>query len=298
MKTPTTAMLGGLLLLGAAAAGPVHAIASLVIDRGLPVYNIAAPNLNSAAGVNRSNVSWGDIGAGWMTGDTFDMPTTSASWVIDTIRVWSAAIPVASPNALGDLYSSITLYADLYSNVGNPGSPVPADWAVHQTGAISGNSSVNPNIKFTRVYYQGASSPNNEYQGQNGTTWYQLWQVDFTNLNWLVNPGQKIQFGVDGQAKTSLVWQNHASNHDLSNSPQQDWDDVFSFIQLSTDVIGDCDSGDPADAAFCGWDKSSDINVQVFATPAPGSLALALGGLFGLFAARSYRGAGASPAQA
>lgn len=289
--------LGIALLLGVAPAGPVYATADLVVDRGLPIINI-----NDAAGADRSNIAWGGYPTGtaadtvfWLTGDTFRMPDLSAGqqWTIDTIRIWSPAIPdgnapSGNPYQLGDIYDSITLYAGAYEDRPRA-NPLPE----LSTGNITGNTSDNPHIQFTRVYYNNNGTTN--FQGQ--TADYQIWQVDFTHLNWVVDPLTLIEFGIDAMGDD--FWYNHASNAALSGSPQQGANGWFSQINAGDLMeIYDCDSGVPADAAFCGWDKSSDINVQVFATPAPGSLALALGGLFGLFAARSYRGAGASPAQA
>lgn len=276
------APLGLSLLLGIGATGSAQAVATLVVDRGLPVANLTTPNLNISAGVNRSNVDWSGYTAGgqsFITGDTFQMPVDQ-QWTIDTIRTWSPAIPLAGSDTLGSLYSSITLYADLYSNLGND----PATWAINKAGTISGNTS-NNDITFTRVLYQDATAPNDDYQGQSGT-WYQIWQVDFKNLNWVVTPGDWIVFGVDAAALTTLPWSNHASNAALSNSPQQDADDFFTFINMTAGFYGDWYDCDSASDPECVWGNSSDINVQVFATPAPGSLALALIGLFGLSAAR------------
>jgi len=272
-----------LLALGAVAAGPVQATADLVVDRGLPIYDSTTPNLN--AGGARSNISWGGytiVDESWISGDIFAMPDLPAGqqWTIDTIRIWSPAIPRDGGGTLGDFYSSITLYADLYSELGNTAL------SLRSTGSISGNvSGNNPNIKFTRVSYQGASGDDVDYLGQDAN-WYQLWQVDFTNLGWVVPPSEWIQFGVDAAANTQLPWVNHASNAEFSNNPtQQDADGYFTYISM-LNALGnsyDCESGtDPE----CVWTKPSDINVQVFATPAPGSLALALIGLLGLSAAR------------
>ena len=267
--------LSAALLLGAVAAVPAHVSAGLVVDRGLPTAN-----LNDAAGANRSNISWGGYqdanGAFWFTGDTFVMPDLPAGkqWTIDTIRIWSPAIPVGNTE-LGDVYDSIALYAGTFED--------PRTTALPQrsSGNISGNTSSNPNIQFTRVYYNNDGVTN--YQGNED---YQVWQVDFTHLGWVVDPLAFIDFGVD--AMGSDFWYNHASNAALSGSPQQGSNGFFSQISADGFTIYDCDSGNPADVDFCPWDKSSDINVQVFANtvPVPGSLALALIGLFGLVAAR------------
>lgn len=290
--------LGIALLLGFAPAGPVYATADLVVDRGLPTAN-----LNDAAGLDRSNIAWGGYQTGvspdavlWFTGDTFRMPDLSAGqqWTIDTIRIWSPAIEVGSGGntpQLGDIYDSITLYGGAYQD--RPPDSRSTPLGKLSTGTISGNTSGNPDIQFTRVYYNNDNTTN--YQG---AVDYQIWQVDFTHLNWVVDPLTLIEFGIN--ATGSDFWYNHASNAALSGSPQEGANGWFSQIAADLMLIYDCDSGDPADADFCGWNKSSDINVQVFAdpAPAPGSLALALIGLFGLSAVRrtKARSAMAQPA--
>ncbi|WP_295432147.1 PEP-CTERM sorting domain-containing protein [uncultured Thiodictyon sp.] len=276
-NTITGAVLAASLLLGAVASGSVYAIADLVVDRGLPIIN-----LNNAAGIARSNISWTGFEAQWFTGDTFYMPETRAGqpWTIDTIRIWSPAMLV-SESQLKDHYSSISLYADLYDATG-----VTPFTQRSQGNIISGNQSDNSSITFTKVTYADAS--NSDYQSSGGQV-YQLWQVDFTNLNWVVSPSQWIQFGVDATGPD--MWYTHASNAALSGSTQQDADGAFTYIDRTNLLtMFDCDSAPGSGtSAFCSWNKSSDLNVQVFATPAPGSLALALIGLFGLSAARRGR---------
>lgn len=78
------------------------------------------------------------------------------------------------------------------------------------------------------------------------------------------------ELGASGTTRdpSSQYWFNHASNAALSGSPQQGADDhwiAWSKADLTTP--SSCDSGAPV-GGVCdgGWDKSSDINVQVFAS--------------------------------
>lgn len=250
---------------------------TLVFDRGLP-----DTNLNNVSGANRSNVAWGYGQSGandFTTGDDFVLPATgdaaNPTWEVDTIRMWIIA------GAAGDASFSLSqrfLDAELY--VGTGGGAV----SLAQSGNfIGGNALDNADIVITPVQY--SSTPAEDYQTTSGAP-AQLWQVDFTNLGLSVNPGELVQFFAFGNAvdPANRAWFNHASNAGLSGTTQDGADDLYSFIQINDlSNIGSVDSNGN------GWDKSSDINVQVFAkaVPAPGPAALA--GAAGLLMLRRRR---------
>ena len=86
MKSTSNLLLASVASLGLLA-GSLPAGATLLVDRGLPT-----DNLNNAAGADRSNVAWtftqytpSDY---WLVGDTFQN-TSSSTWTINTIRLWS-----------------------------------------------------------------------------------------------------------------------------------------------------------------------------------------------------------------
>lgn len=270
----------GILLVLGMACGPAGAVETLLVDRGLP-----NANLNSASGVLRSNVSWN-----WpyddppfpyrISGDTFVLPTPTEgyNWTVDTIRTWSPAIPIDSTDSLGDIYFWIMLYGKV--------AGLDGALEIKSEGGITGNSSDNPDIKLTHVYYDAAGNPS--YEGQDGAYW-QIWQIDFTNLNWVVPPSEQIQFGVD--ALGSDYWYNHASNAGLGGVPAQGADGSIWYFSATGDLPAaiPCDSNYPdgENSIACQWDKSSDINVQVYGhAPEPGALWLTLAGLFGLHGVR------------
>jgi len=224
---------------------PVHAAtpASPTVDRGLPTAN-----LNNGAGSNRSNVAWSN-GNDSITGDTFAVGSAGQTWVVTGIRTWNIG---HTGNAFGDEFSADTLY------FGTSGvAPVA-------TGTVSAGSNTdsNPNITHTPVTYVGGSS----YQATGGT-YRQIWQNDFTNLNLAVDGGTTYYFAVDG-ISSNYAWFNHASNATLSGSAQQGADNKYvSWSKADLNTPNVCDSNGPING-FCngGWDKSSDINVQVFAS--------------------------------
>lgn len=211
------------------------------VDRGLPTAN-----LNNAAGANRSNVAWSQ-GNDSITGDTFSVGSAGQTWVVTAIRSWNIG---HTGMAFGDEFQTDTLYF---------GTGAIAQIA---TGTVAAGSNVdsNPNITHTAVTYADGSN----YQAQDGSS-RQLWQNDFTNLNQTVQGGTTYYVGIDGTS-SSYLWFNHASNAALSGSPQQGADDKYvtwSKSDLSTPTF--CDSNGAISGCNGGWDKSSDINLQVFA---------------------------------
>ena len=236
------AVIGAVFVLPAAGATPTP-----TFDRGLPTAN-----LNNAAGSSRSNVAWSN-GNNYVSGDDFTIGQSGQTWIVTGIRTWSVSGDVGSK--IGDTFSSVTLY------LGSGGIRPVA------TGNLTAGSNAdsNPNITHTPVTYSDES----DYQGSSGA-FRQLWQNDFSNLNYTVNGGEKYDFAVDGslQVPNSYYWFNHASNAALSGSTQQGADGkwlTWPKNALSSPPLT-CDSAGGTGTCDGGWDKSSDINIQVFAS--------------------------------
>lgn len=265
-------------VLGVAALQPVAA--TLIVDRGLPTAN-----LNNPAGSNRSNVAWDFYPPEtYISGDDFLLPSPGASgtaWKIDKIRVWAIAGNAADdvpPFELGDRYNTISLFL---------GADGPAGTSIGRvkTGSIDtgAHTTDNPDIVITPVTYSSGV----DYQGSSGSS-IQTWQIDFNNLG-VFNPGE-LMFGVDATGTDKNYWFNHASNAALSGSPQDGADNRMRFYTgaaLDTSITFD----EFWDSSGYGWDKSSDHNIQVFATavPEPATLLLLGIGLAGLGFARRRR---------
>ena len=236
----------------------------MVFDRGLPTAN-----LNNAAGANRSNVAWSN-GNSDVSGDDFTIGATGETWIVTGIRTWTTEkLGLGSGFHLGDEYSDVSLYT------GTGGVSLVA------TGTLTAGSDVNsnPNITHTQVQYAGGL----DYQ-RTGGAYSQIYQNDFTNLNLSIAGGVKYYFAVDGTPRSPSTdyWFNHASNAALSGSTQQGADNLWLVWSKSglANPPTTCDSNGPI-AGVCngGWDKSSDINVQVFAHKfAPPPPALSVGG--------------------
>ena len=218
---------------------------SLVVDRGLP-----QSNLNNASGPVRSNVRWGWHDHGFL-GDDFTIGAPGERWVIDSIRTW--AVPGTSqfnlPH-LGDYYKDVRLHfgtADL--------TPVSTTQLTEGSDETS-----NPDVRLSDAAASGAMAYDDF-----GTS-LRVWQIDFTNLNLRVEGGATYRFGVWGNGRAvpgmegkQFMWYNHASNAPLSGGKQDGADGSM----LKFDAAGRYEGTFTAQGN--GWDKSADINVQVFA---------------------------------
>ncbi len=222
--------------------------AGIVFDRGLP-----SGNLNNAAGSNRSNVAWADdnYADGVFVGDNF-LIGGSGQTTVTSLVVWLID-PVrygATANTTYTLWTGID------------------DLSVLSTEGSSA---------LSRDYYPGTSSV--EYQAQDGTS-REIYKLTF-DLNWTVDNDTVCRFGISNSDDVLMFV--HASNAPLSVSTQEYPDDSYFTFNSDGTYNSTCNSGDSG----CGWDKGSDINVQLFSVPEPATLALL--GLGGLMLRRSKK---------
>jgi hypothetical protein len=236
---------------------------SLLVDRGLP-----DTNLNNAAGASRSNVAWG-FNPPIFPGDSFTVGANPGGYTIDAIRVWV----IASGSTLGSSFSNL----QLYTGPNNIPGPVSLTEAGNLTPGT--NTSSNPNIHISSVTYADGST----YQGTSGN-FHPIFQVDFTNLDLDVAADASLMFGVNGSGIGANILSLAASNAALGGVPADGADDLFYFFDASNLASGN----GSVDSNGNGWDKSSDIDVQVFgnpnaaAVPEPATLALPVFGLLGI----------------
>jgi len=237
--------------------------AALVVDRGLP-----DSNLNNAAGSDRSNVAWGFNGD-FLAGDDFSLGALNpgqSAWQIDQLTLWT----IGSESTLGDRFDSLTLFLGA-----DNGSSTPAAAKANLTG----NDTDNSDVQVSKVEYPGTSF---DYQGSGGGS-LNIWQIDFFNLG-LFDEGEYL-FALAGAGEAITF--NHASNAALSGTPQDGADGSYRWFSGNALDLG-ITAGGSIDSAGNGWDKSSDINIQVHATqvPEPSIVGLMSLGLLGFFVAR------------
>jgi hypothetical protein len=219
----------------------------LAVDRGLP-----QTNLNNVSGNARSNVRWTGEGNGFV-GDDFSIGAAGETWVIDSIRTWTVPqISVTSSKHLGDLFQDVRLYFGSASSSAR--TPV-----ISTTLTEGSDESENANVTISELTRAGAI-PYDDF----GTN-LRIWQLEF-HLNRVVKGGTKYAFGawgmgraVPGKEDKIYPWFNYGTSA-LNSATQQDGADGTLLL-----FDGGGKFGGTFDSKGNNWDKSSDINVQVFA---------------------------------
>jgi hypothetical protein len=230
----------------------------LLYDRGLPTTN-----LNNAAGANRSNVAWGFYGGDfWASGDDFNLNRPGTLTITD-LRVW---IVGTGTQPLSAMWSDLTLYV---------GGTTPGSITALSTVSTTGGD---PDVLISPATYGGGQT----YQGSSGN-FLNTFQVDFL-LNWSVDGSTTHTFFVGGtptDANKALYTvpsypgvspMLHASNEALSGSTQEGANNRYRYLGW-TDPFAVVDT-DEVNSQGYGWDKPSDINVQIFGTPEPSAIVL------------------------
>ncbi|HEX5244712.1 MAG TPA: hypothetical protein VFW23_15720 [Tepidisphaeraceae bacterium] len=237
---------------------------STLFDRGLPTANV------NAGDSSRSNIAWADSEStstptdSYLPGDDFTL-SGSGNYQVNDIRVW--VVGHSAPSGLSLLGGTV-------------GSTM---------------STISSSFNAVATQYAGGL----DYEGSSGST-IPVYQVDFAvNLN--LAAGQTFDFFVNGPwasdgnggfANTFLA----ASNAAQSGSTQEGADGATQWLHF-TGAGSDVESWNSGTGSFgpgttgwtAGWDKNSDVNVQVFGAavaPLPSSIwgGLALLGSLGLIA--------------
>jgi hypothetical protein len=204
-------------------------------------------------------VSWGFFPNNqYFSGDDFTIQG-SGPYVITKLRVWgTAGAPGDATFTLSDRYRDATLYL----GIGTAGAMSPVKLGNLLPGT---NDSDNLDITFAKDWYEGGA----DYQGSS-TSFIQIWSATFDNIFFTVNAGDLVKFGAHVTTyDENRFWFNHSSNAAFSGNTQDGADDLFRYFDALDLVNGDgtFDSKPVSLGGNGGWDKSSDVNVLVWAIP-------------------------------
>jgi hypothetical protein len=257
----------------------------VIFSRPLPTVTVPT-NVNNPAGANRSNVDWGNVD-GFANGDNFTVPGSAGMYYnIDSISVWVTNL-TSPTHTLTDEFTNFALYG---GPAGSPasfaqlvtGPPVIAqDWYKPVTPGSACDDGVN-----------GAS-----YQASGGGC-FPIFKLTFP-VSLVLEGGTVYDFAADATPLQSCdsdpqsptygygCFFLHATNAALAGNVQEGSDDLY-YLFDTLDLTG---GHYTIDSASDGWDKSSDINVEVTGTliPEPATFGFVALGLSALLLGRLRR---------
>ena len=204
------------------------------------------------------------------------LPTANLNDAAGANRSNIAWAPGDSTYILGD---DFTLASDSVVNslsvweVSNNGIPTT------EFGSLSLYAGADPHLSLISSIYSSSLVSGYQYQGSSGA-FYDVYKITFSGLNWSVPGGVLYDFGIGATPGTQSSLYLHGSNAALSGSTQDGADGLYLGF-----------TGPPYTLAYVidsngnGWDKSSDINVEI-AVPETattfGLLAIGAGALLSL----------------
>lgn len=241
---------------------------SRLFSRPLPVgnFNLGRPGENP----NRSNIRWfnarpSNSGDEVDVGDDFRIGANGERYLIRSLKVWVVTLATQDADPSNpDLRNSHPQLSLLGGKV-NQG--------VGGLSLVRSATAGSSTISFSRVRYAGGVE---SYWTLPSGREEPVWEVVFNDLNWIVDGGETYQFFVGGTRvlQTSGTVQIgvplHASNAALSGATQEGADGFYRLLRnvngtpTEAGTINSNPSGTAGDYQSGGWNKSSDINVEVY----------------------------------
>ncbi len=217
-----------------------------LVDEGLPTQNI------NGSGQARTNFRWANPSPIGACGDTFSFASwPGPAWRVDKIIVWVVPdVPVWPLYALGDHFSSITLYG---GSIGGSFDDIVT--GTLQTGSNAISAPTGTSIVAEADHY-GVEPNTYDYEAADGQR-NKIWKITFdvSSLNWTVADGAQGVFGVYGAPRYDRLWFSHAAVTSDASA------DILLFNAVSPSLTTWVDPKE----WFGG--KKTNINVKVFATP-------------------------------
>jgi len=226
----------------------ISGVGTTTVDIGADEYDPAnsecseglpTTNLNNAAGSARSNYRWGNADYTIGYGDSF---TPSSNCTVYSLRVWVVPdIPVAPAYLLGDHYGDISLYVNT--------TPTGMTKLAGGNLLAGSNNTTNPHIRIAPVTYP--QNPGENYQAADGR-FQQIWQIDFTGLNWALTAYETYVLGVTATPRIDRYWFLHGTCVSSGTA------DFYTFDTANL-------TQDPSSVTGYAWLlKYSNINFELF----------------------------------
>jgi hypothetical protein len=234
---------------------PAAFAAPVIFQRQLPTqninspYNAATPTRSNAAPIQQ-NYNGGCAGGPCLLGDDFILSTPS---IIDSITVYMVTNTLAGTPS--SEFSSIQLYGGVDAGLGLLSSSYAA----------------------SKVQYNGTT----DYQSLNSSTFYSVYALTYSGLNWSVVGGKYYDFAIADIPIGGNTFALHTSNAGLSGPViEQGADGSFLFFSAgATPAL----TGGSNSSTIVNFGNGSDVNVIITGTaPVPepstfGMLAIGLG---------------------
>jgi hypothetical protein len=254
---------------------------TLLFQRDMPITATYINNPTETAGCcasSRSNVGIDQTvqnGVPWVIGDYFSLAPSSTGYdTINSVTVYEVANGTTASNTPNQEFSNITLYGGI-DPTGNGGSFSVSP--LSSTYTYTGYQYAADYTNTGAANYCSLSNP--AACGTAGqATYYNIYALTFSGLNWTVQTGVNYDFAVSGTPIGNNVFSLHATNALLSGAIEDDTDNsaiVYTPYQPNpTNLVATYAAGP---GYVTNYANGADVNILIngtTSTPEPGTFAL------------------------